>query len=822
MQSKQHAPASVLNKRVQASFAILVILVSTILTMVFFWEYKKQLRQDVRARLHDIVAVASLQIDANAHNTLRNPEQEGNSTYIRLRRDLQRIRDSASGIRYVYTMVLDKKGQIMFVLDAETKPDEVAHLGDIYDDASPLLKTHFSSLSEPFVEENFYTDKWGTWLTGYAPFYSQSGERAGVMGIDIEASSIIARENHLLLTMLPLIFLGITIVLFVSWLIVRWLTGTATQAIDALQASEEKIRNIVDNSSNLFYAHTTDHVLTYISPQTRKFFDCEPEEAMKRWTEFATDNPINEQGFQKTVTAIETGKSQRPYELELVGVKGRKIWVEVSEKPLLKNGTAVGIVGALTDITERKQVEIELLSSQRDLQTIFETVTAMVWFIDQFHQVQRVNSKAAILCNMPQDEIIGKTVFDLFPAELAELYHADNVQIMESGQAKLGIIEPGPYPEGGMGWFQTDRVPYFDYNGNVAGITIMVTDITKIKRIEEALRESENLYRSLIETTDTGYLILDGNGKVIDANAEYVRLTGHERLDEIINRTVLEWTAKHDLARNAQEVKKVMEQGYIHDLQLDYSHDDGTIVPIEVNATVVQTEGQTKILALCRDITERRKQEEHILHQAHFDTLTDLPNRFLVLDRLSQLVNEAQRSEDRVALLFIDLDDFKKINDTLGHDTGDKILIEAASRLQSSVRRGDTVGRLGGDEFIVLLGKIEDVADVRHIVQTILDQFREAFRVDGRELILTASIGIAIYPNDGIDPSELLRSADSAMYHSKEQGRNTYSYFSEEMNKGVSRRLHLEEQMHGALDRGEFSLCYQPKVALESGDIVGV
>ncbi len=265
------------------------------------------------------------------------------------------------------------------------------------------------------------------------------------------------------------------------------------------------------------------------------------------------------------------------------------------------------------------------------------------------------------------------------------------------------------------------------------------------------------------------------------------------------------------------------ESTYVAEFRL--RHKRGHWIWIQASGAVVSRDPDTREpLRLCgthQDITERRQQEEHILHQAHFDSLTELPNRFLALDRLSQLINEARRNSERVAVLFLDLDDFKKINDTLGHETGDKLLKEAASRLQSVVRCGDTVGRLGGDEFIILLGGLAEAADAQPVAEALLMQFTEAFRIDSRELVLTASIGVSLFPDDGDNLSELLRNADSAMYHSKEQGRNTYSYFTDEMNRGVSQRLRLEEQMHGALSRGEFRLCYQPKIELGSGRIIG-
>lgn len=233
------------------------------------------------------------------------------------------------------------------------------------------------------------------------------------------------------------------------------------------------------------------------------------------------------------------------------------------------------------------------------------------------------------------------------------------------------------------------------------------------------------------------------------------------------------------------------------------------------NGVIVQ------LVAEGRDISQRKAAEEMVLQQAHFDSLTNLPNRFLTLDRLSQLLIEAKRNHHHVAVLFLDLDDFKKINDSLGHEAGDKLLIEASHRLSSVVRSGDTVGRLGGDEFIVLLGSLRHRVDSASVIENIISNFRNIFYIDNRELMVTTSIGIAIYPSDGTTESELLRNADSAMYHSKKQGRNTFTYYTADMNRLISHQLSIEEQMHGALIRKEFDVHYQPKFDLSSGKIVG-
>lgn len=247
----------------------------------------------------------------------------------------------------------------------------------------------------------------------------------------------------------------------------------------------------------------------------------------------------------------------------------------------------------------------------------------------------------------------------------------------------------------------------------------------------------------------------------------------------------------------------------------------GDIVDLEVTWDYLHNQhGElTGFISIITDITERVKQEQKILHLAHYDTLTELPNRFLSLDRLSNMIKTNRHGDDQVAVLFMDLDNFKKINDSLGHETGDLLLKQAANRLRSSIRDGDTVGRLGGDEFIVLLGNLKNSADATVIVRKLLAAFREPFNLAGRELMMTVSVGVAVYPNDASDASQLLRHADMAMFHAKDNGRNTFAYFTPTMTKAASRRLLIEEQLQLALDRNELSVVYQPQIAMPDGHI---
>lgn len=198
-----------------------------------------------------------------------------------------------------------------------------------------------------------------------------------------------------------------------------------------------------------------------------------------------------------------------------------------------------------------------------------------------------------------------------------------------------------------------------------------------------------------------------------------------------------------------------------------------------------------------------------------------MPNRFLALDRLSQILKEAERGNEKTAVLFLDLDDFKKVNDSLGHEFGDKLLVEAANRLSLAVRQSDTVGRLGGDEFIILLRVLADNNNAREIAKKLLEVFRDPFEIDGRELIITVSIGVSIYPDNSDSASGLLRNADAAMYQAKALGRNEYSFFTKEMNEILLRRFEIEAQLNNALSNNEFEVHYQQKFDVKTGCVVG-
>lgn len=343
-------------------------------------------------------------------------------------------------------------------------------------------------------------------------------------------------------------------------------------------------------------------------------------------------------------------------------------------------------------------------------------------------------------------------------------------------------------------------------------------NLADVRQAQDQANFKENMLEAVFNATPDLFFLMKEDGTIIDYHAgdqKNLYVSPEYFCGKAINEFLPEGVSE----KFKSNLAKVISQGGVSTFEYKLSLPHGEVY-FEARANHLKAYKQVVIIV--RDITEQFKATKVIRQHAYYDALTLLPNRFLSLDRLSQMLEESKRNAKKSAVLFLDLDDFKKINDSLGHEVGDKLLIKAADRLKRAVRKVDTVGRLGGDEFLVLLQSIADEYDAANVADNLLTIFNEPFDVEGRELIVTLSIGVAIYPDNGDSISDLLRNSDTAMYQAKTLGRNTYSFFTKQMNDVILRRFSVEEQLRGALECNQFEVHYQPKVNVKSGDIIGV
>ena len=370
---------------------------------------------------------------------------------------------------------------------------------------------------------------------------------------------------------------------------------------------------------------------------------------------------------------------------------------------------------------------------------------------------------------------------------------------------------------------------FTDHQGRIRTI-LTVRDLSERKQAERLLAESEEQYRLLIAAMEEGVVLQDDNSKILAFNKSAERILGLTA-DQLMGKSSFDpdWYSIHEdgspFPGETHPVVVTLRTGVPQsDVIMGIHKPDGSLTWISINVQPIFKEGGTtpyRVVATMHDITERKLAQEHIERLAHFDQLTGLPNRTLLNDHFRYALSLAQRSGETLAVMFLDIDHFKDINDTLGHNIGDQVLMELAKRLKTVVREGDTLSRQGGDEYIVILPAAdEDGAGL--VASKLIEVVTQPFQIAQHELIVTASIGIAIYPHDGDTLEALSKNADIAMYRAKREGRNSFRFYTPEMQEHSARNLKLANGLRHALERIELALHYQPQLSLQDSHIIGV
>ncbi|WP_227496684.1 putative bifunctional diguanylate cyclase/phosphodiesterase [Massilia litorea] len=432
------------------------------------------------------------------------------------------------------------------------------------------------------------------------------------------------------------------------------------------------------------------------------------------------------------------------------------------------------------------------------------------------------NHACAELTGIPAAEALGQPFVKLVKHLGAQEEFDDTIAaVWRTGEAVKSREWHVELRDGRRLWLHSSHFPVpGDGKGEdaVRQVFCMEVDVTARKALEESLRQAGQVF----DHARDAILVVDREHRVLAANRAYTELTGYTSGEAVgvelpSLRLGVQERAFYDRLRDHLD-------GHQHwEGELWGMRRDGTTIPIRAALSPITDKNGavTSYMVMLTDISERRRAVEQARHQAEHDPLTGLPNRILFMDRLEQALATVARKQRQFALMFIDLDHFKAINDTHGHEVGDAVLLEVAHRLRRCVRRVDTVSRLGGDEFVVLLADIGGVDQAAHVADTIMQSVARPVQATVGSLTLSVSIGIAICPSDGDDPKTLLRHADVAMYHAKEAGRSAFQFFSQEMNSRVLERVQVEQRLRRALDKGEFELEYQPEIDIGSGRTVG-
>lgn len=430
-----------------------------------------------------------------------------------------------------------------------------------------------------------------------------------------------------------------------------------------------------------------------------------------------------------------------------------------------------------------------------------------------------VNEEVCRALGYTRDELLGMSMPDIDPD-----YSAEDVKHVADEAATRGpfSFETRHRRRDGSLFPVEVTVSIREYDGAKLSLSF-VRDITERKRAEAALRASEREFHSLAESSPDYIIRYDREGRILYLNGALLRQLGLAGMDEVVGKRPGEVWSDRRFSAIEEAATEVVESGENKVLELVESKLESGVLYYQVYVVPERNEaGQiTGALAFGRNITELVEQRRQIYRMAFYDDITSLPNRALFNDRLQQVLTDAAWHRQQVGVMLLDLDRFKAVNDTLGHSAGDKLLSEAAQRLMRCVRSYDTVARLGGDEFVILLPEVRSGEDLGRVASKVLESFAEPFLLEGKEVFISGSVGIAVYPEDGGNGEELLRHADSAMYSAKRSGRSHFRFYSKDMTVSANERLLLESELRRGFGRGELMLHYQPKVSLGGCELLG-
>lgn len=514
----------------------------------------------------------------------------------------------------------------------------------------------------------------------------------------------------------------------------------------------------------------------------------------------------------------------REQERTFFSASGEKVEVSLSASSLIRGDEHAGVVIAIRDIGGRKRAEEKIRRSASLLGSTLESTADGILVTDLFGSAVIFNEQLSRVMQVDlrshQAELEGTgRIVDYLLAHLQEQDRfwdllrsllerpdAENFDVFELHDGR--VVEVRSIPQ------RMDQ--------ETIGRVWSFRDVTESRQAEAALRASETRYRQLFERNLAGVYRSAPDGRILDANEAFARILGWEDQHQLIGRN---WSEiLFDPSEREELMKMLGDARKISGLEFCLRKRDGTPVWVIENMTLIdEGEGEAAVVeGTLVDISGLKIAEEQMEFQAYHDVLTTLPNRKLFTDRLTVALAQARRTSSELAVIFLDLDNFKNVNDSMGHAAGDELLVSVAERLTSSLREGDTIARIGGDEFTILAPGLTESEDAIRVSEQVLESLEQPFMLGDRQVFVTASLGVALAPGDGNDSETLLKNADSALYRAKESGGNNYQLCTEELKTLSEERAALEHSIRLALERDEFELYYQPVINIVTGKISAV
>ncbi len=583
---------------------------------------------------------------------------------------------------------------------------------------------------------------------------------------------------------------------------------------------EERFRTIVTQVPGAVFRFHTDGKIEFISDTVAEICGRSAAELMagtvQTWVDLIVPDDIARH-HQTVLDSVNAGQ-QYLIEYRITHLHGEERWVSESGHPEAQAGAKTQSVdGIITDITERKKNEMRIANLLTEQSAILENVMFGVMFVRD-RKIISANRRCEELFAYESGKMIGQSTRILFPTDL---------DFELAGKSQYLLIAEDDYfseerkykrQDGSIFWCMVSGSALDPLDPNNGSIWVYA-DISERILAEEKLR----LSAKVLEHIADGVIVTDAAGIIVAINPAFSLITGYGDADALGKTPKILRSGREPPAFYAKLWADLAEHGFWAGEIWNRRKDGDFYLEWLTISAVRDTNGAcTHYVGVFRDITQAKESQKKLDHLAHHDSLTGLPNRALFNDRLAHAMQRSAREHQQLALLFIDLDRFKNVNDSLGHHIGDELLKQVSLALIDKVRDGDTLARLGGDEFILLLENVDGQYGSTIVAEKLMSVFEQPFIVVGHELFVTCSVGISLFPSDGVDLNMLIRNADVAMYQSKAHGRNAYRFYSAEMMGEGIERLRMESMLRRSIEKNEIFLNYQPQIEIQSGRLVGV
>jgi diguanylate cyclase (GGDEF)-like protein/PAS domain S-box-containing protein len=596
----------------------------------------------------------------------------------------------------------------------------------------------------------------------------------------------------------------------------------------ALRESERRFVALVEHSSDMVTVVDGEGTILYGSPSVTTVLGWPsgvftPDDSTPAISAFDLIHPEDRDEIVSIfLRSIAEKKPQDRREFRMRRADGSWCWVEAIATNRLDDPAVNGIVVNARDITERKAADDALRASQERFLSLVQHASEFVVVYAAGGGISYISPATARFVGRSADDIVGTRQSELVHPDDRDQFLAGLSGLLDRhGKSNRFSVRLRRF-DGEYRWLEVIATNLVE-DPNVGGIVINARDITDRFETESALRESEERFRSAFEHAPIGMALADKDGRILRSNRAFSRMLGRQPAD-LVDVTIRDITHPDDWSDNADNIRRLFS-GEIADYSLEkrYLHADGHIVWVSLSVSAIRDANGVPnyMIGQIEDITERKAIGERLAHQAIHDPLTGLPNRTFFIDRIRKTTSRVNRRRHRIAVLFLDVDHFKVINDSLGHEAGDQLLITIGHRLRRMLRPSDTVARFGGDEFTILCPDVDDPSSVMLLAERVLEEVARPVLLADNEVFVTASIGIACSGHSTETPETLVRDADTAMYRAKDQGRHRAEFFDQRSRARTLEHLHTGNALHRALERREFELHYQPILELETGRVVG-